>query len=130
MRGLFYVWHTHSGSVGRSIHNPLTPRFQPLPAAIPGFIRHSNRSESNRCIGSVLIVPVYSRNWIKEKAFGMAQDRLTRCIGRFPWIAVLVLLLINAERSQAQKVDLNGNGSSDVWELIYNSGSLLPDADA
>src|SRR5262245_5621976 len=59
----------------------------------------------------------------------MVQDRLTRCIGRCLWIPMLVLTLISVQRSHAQKVDLNGNGSSDVWELIYNAGGLGPNAD-
>src|SRR5690349_469002 len=42
----------------------------------------------------------------------------------------LVLALAACERIQAQKLDLNANGMSDVWEQIYNAVALDPDLDS
>jgi Protein of unknown function (DUF1800)/PA14 domain/CHRD domain/Bacterial TSP3 repeat len=43
----------------------------------------------------------------------------------------LVLALVAATGPlQARTVDLNGNGMSDIWELIYGAGSLDPNGDA
>jgi hypothetical protein len=42
---------------------------------------------------------------------------------------VVVVALAACERLQAQKLDLNGNGMSDVWEQIYNAAGLDPNAD-
>jgi hypothetical protein len=39
-------------------------------------------------------------------------------------------VFLAAPPSRAQMVDLNGNGMSDIWELIYNAASLDPNGDA
>jgi uncharacterized protein (DUF1800 family) len=41
----------------------------------------------------------------------------------------LIFALAACECIQAQKLDLNGNGMSDVWEQIYNAVGLDPNAD-
>src|SRR5882724_10698981 len=41
----------------------------------------------------------------------------------------VVLALAACERIQAQKLDLNGNGMSDVWEQIYNAVAMDPNLD-
>ncbi len=43
-------------------------------------------------------------------------------------LATLTLCLA-AMRARAQMVDLNGNGMSDIWELIYGAGNLNPNVD-
>jgi len=42
----------------------------------------------------------------------------------------LILALAACERIQAQKLDLNSNGMSDVWEQIYNAVALDPNLDS
>src|SRR5260370_709705 len=42
----------------------------------------------------------------------------------------VVLALAACERIQAQKLDLNGNGMSDVWEQIYNAVAMDPNLDS
>src|SRR5258706_3146185 len=44
--------------------------------------------------------------------------------------AAFCLLLLGAERASAQKIDLNVNGMSDVWEWIYGATGLTPGGDA
>src|SRR6516162_5539832 len=44
--------------------------------------------------------------------------------------AVLSALLLAPAVLHAQKLDLNGNGMSDIWELVYNAGALDPNGDA
>ena len=39
------------------------------------------------------------------------------------------VLLLTANRSRAQMVDLNSNGMSDVWEWVYGAASLDPNVD-
>jgi hypothetical protein len=58
----------------------------------------------------------------------------TPLVKHFPhpaWLLVLTLLLCGAGPSavRAQKVDLNGNGMSDIWELMYGAQSLNPGDD-
>src|SRR3954462_14497196 len=43
--------------------------------------------------------------------------------------ALLTLLVFAGASLRAQKVDLNTNGESDVWEQIYGATGLNPDAD-
>src|SRR3974390_3068984 len=45
-------------------------------------------------------------------------------------IALWVLLLSRPGFVQATMIDLNGNGMSDIWELIYNANGLDPNADS
>ena len=46
------------------------------------------------------------------------------------WLLLGVcLFLLAADRSRAQRVDLNGNGMSDVWEWIYGATGLDPNED-
>ena len=40
------------------------------------------------------------------------------------------ILLFAALHARGQMVDLNGNGMSDIWELIYNASGLDPNGDA
>lgn len=51
---------------------------------------------------------------------------LTQCVSS----AALFLLLVNPVSSKGQMVDLNHNGMSDIWELIYGAAALDPNADA
>ena len=41
----------------------------------------------------------------------------------------VVACLLGMHRLAAQSVDANGNGMSDIWELIYGAGALDPDGD-
>src|SRR5215475_15670293 len=43
---------------------------------------------------------------------------------------VVLFALAACERIQAQKLDLNGNGMSDVWEQIYGAVALDPNLDS
>src|SRR5204862_2513794 len=43
---------------------------------------------------------------------------------------VISITLFAATVLQAQKLDLNANGMSDVWEQIYGASGLSPNADA
>lgn len=45
-------------------------------------------------------------------------------------MAIVCLCLINPHALPAQVVDLNGNGLSDIWELLYGGSHLDPAADA
>jgi uncharacterized protein (DUF1800 family) len=45
-------------------------------------------------------------------------------------LCALLVALVACERIQAQKLDLNGNGMSDVWEQIYNAVALDPNLDS
>ena len=46
------------------------------------------------------------------------------------WLVLAAcLLLVLANRSRAQMIDLNGNGMSDVWEWVYGATGLDPNAD-
>jgi hypothetical protein len=49
---------------------------------------------------------------------------------RLAGLAVLWAALIAPGILHAQKIDLNGNGISDIWELVYGAGSLDPNGDA
>src|SRR5690242_15633008 len=42
----------------------------------------------------------------------------------------LLLALAVPARVHAQKLDLNSNGMSDVWEQIYNASALDPNLDS
>src|SRR5207244_11279987 len=42
----------------------------------------------------------------------------------------VVACLLGMHRLVAQSVDANGNGMSDIWELMYGAGALDPDGDA
>ena len=44
-------------------------------------------------------------------------------------VVSLFLFLLGAGRAHAQMVDLNGNGMSDIWELMYGADGLDPNAD-
>src|SRR3974390_1632258 len=45
-------------------------------------------------------------------------------------VAASSAILFAAASSKAQIVDLNGNGMSDIWELIYGASALAPGGDA
>ncbi|MGH7968478.1 MAG: hypothetical protein ACREIC_07080, partial [Limisphaerales bacterium] len=42
----------------------------------------------------------------------------------------ITLVMVAAGRAEAQMVDLNHNGMSDIWELIYGASALDPNGDA
>ena len=44
--------------------------------------------------------------------------------------AALLAAFLSAEPLPARTVDLNGNGMSDIWELIYGASALDPNADS
>src|ERR1041385_3807110 len=44
--------------------------------------------------------------------------------------AAVALLVFGTTGLHAQKVDVNTNGLSDIWELIYGTTGLDPDADS
>lgn len=58
----------------------------------------------------------------------MPNPRVRRVCGLS--ILGLCLVLVCPLRTQGQMVDLNGNGMSDVWELIYGAAGLDPKGDA
>src|SRR2546427_1763407 len=47
----------------------------------------------------------------------------------FLLVAAMSLLMLGAGRAAAQKIDLNANGMSDIWEQIYGATGLDPTAD-
>ena len=52
---------------------------------------------------------------------------------RLPWrllYGLAAFLVLSTSLLRGQIVDLNGNGISDVWELIFEAGSLDPQGDA
>src|SRR4051812_12226884 len=51
-------------------------------------------------------------------------------IGLVSHFCALVFALLACESIQAQKLDLNSNGMSDVWEQIYNAAALNPNLDS
>src|SRR5262245_815173 len=57
-------------------------------------------------------------------------NRLTKHAGLSLGCLVFLLTIFGGNRGQAQKVDLNANGASDIWELIYSAGALDPNADS
>jgi hypothetical protein len=56
------------------------------------------------------------------------------CLKRHWWrltsLAALLVVLTAPGRAHAQKIDLNGNGMSDIWELIYGASGLASSSDA
>src|ERR1043165_6285654 len=55
------------------------------------------------------------------------SKKITGLVLRF---SVVVLALVACARTHAQKLDLNSNAMSDVWEQIYNASALDPNADS
>src|SRR5438445_610756 len=45
-------------------------------------------------------------------------------------VVALAALLFGLRPSQAQMVDLNANGMSDIWELLFGASGLDPNGDA
>src|SRR5437016_826406 len=45
-------------------------------------------------------------------------------------VVALAALLLGPGAVQAQMVDLNTNGMSDIWELLFNASGFAPNADA
>src|SRR6267378_2658874 len=64
-----------------------------------------------------------------EKVFPMmtCSKKTVGIVSRF---CVVLLALMACERIQAQKLDLNANGMSDVWEQIYGAVALDPNLDS
>src|SRR5579863_8953652 len=57
------------------------------------------------------------------------HDRLRKFAPQAAVRVALFVFLLLARGAQAQMVDLNGNGMSDIWELIYGASGLDPNAD-
>src|SRR5579863_3421636 len=55
-----------------------------------------------------------------------ARNRLVRLL---TVLFAVALFLSCAPGLRAQMVDLNGNGMSDIWELLYGASGLNPSAD-
>src|SRR5256886_419514 len=51
---------------------------------------------------------------------------LKKPITRLSRFALLPLLLCAAGQIHAQKIDLNSNGMSDIWEFVYGASGLDP----
>ena len=49
---------------------------------------------------------------------------------RLASLTALWAAMITPELLHAQMIDLNGNGVSDIWELVYGAGGLDPSGDA
>ena len=49
---------------------------------------------------------------------------------RLAILAVLAAVMIAPGRVGARTIDLNANGMSDIWELIYGASGLAPNGDA
>src|SRR5215471_5982523 len=49
--------------------------------------------------------------------------------GTWPIVA-LAALLLGFRPIHAQMVDLNGNGMSDIWEILFGASGLAPNGDA
>jgi Protein of unknown function (DUF1800)/PA14 domain/CHRD domain len=45
-------------------------------------------------------------------------------------VSCLIIMMAGTVRSPAQMLDLNGNGISDVWELMYGASGIDPNADS
>src|ERR1043166_2970947 len=58
------------------------------------------------------------------------RTRLNNHLHRSWPVLALAALLFGLRPVPAQMVDLNSNGMSDIWELIFNAGGLSPNADA
>src|SRR5260370_24386164 len=58
------------------------------------------------------------------------RSALKKCWCRVSVLVVLAGLLPGAGLLQAQMIDLNGNGMSDIWELLYGANGLDPNGDA
>jgi hypothetical protein len=52
--------------------------------------------------------------------------RILRC----SWIALIVVSFFAARAAHAQMLDLNGNGTSDLWELLYGAENFAMDFDS
>ncbi len=53
-----------------------------------------------------------------------------KLIGRLLFVTALFLFMAGATCLHAQIIDANGNGMSDIWELIYGATGIDPNADA
>ncbi len=58
------------------------------------------------------------------------RTRLESLFSRLTCALVLSAALLAPAASHAQKIDLNTNGVSDVWELLYAAGALNPNLDS
>ncbi|HWV98127.1 MAG TPA: DUF1800 family protein [Candidatus Acidoferrum sp.] len=58
------------------------------------------------------------------------RSALKKCWCRVSVLVVLAGLLPGAGLLRAQIIDLNGNGMSDIWELLYGASGLDPNGDA
>src|SRR6266566_9491646 len=54
---------------------------------------------------------------------------LTKCVRRLWPMVTLAVLIFGAVYGRAQMVDLNANGMSDIWELVFGAGGLDPNGD-
>src|SRR5437867_2191147 len=62
------------------------------------------------------------------KIFSLPRRRSSfQIIGLFP--LAIAMMLLCPSRLHAQKLDLNSNGMSDIWEQIYGATDLDPNAD-
>src|ERR1051326_2108020 len=60
----------------------------------------------------------------------MRNSSLWKGMGRLSRIMAICFSLLAAARLSGQIIDLNGNGMSDIWELIYGADWLDPNGDA
>ena len=49
---------------------------------------------------------------------------------RLASLATLLAVMTTPGRAHAQKIDLDSNGMSDIWELVYGGSGLDPNGDA
>src|ERR1019366_1231570 len=55
---------------------------------------------------------------------------LKKLFHRLPRLGALLTAMIVAGSVHAQMIDLNSNGMSDIWELVYGASGLDPNGDA
>src|SRR5216117_1689184 len=53
-----------------------------------------------------------------------------RFFSSWPFVLALLVIFSGLGTARAQKIDLNANGMSDVWELLFGAAGLAPNADA
>ena len=69
---------------------------------------------------------------LMKRRFAVSSAKMTSSVSLLRRIASLpaILILIGALASPAVALDLNGNGLSDIWELVYGAGALTAGGDA
>src|ERR1017187_3253724 len=90
-------------------------------------------TDAPRCRTAVVWAELSLRSWRTALSVVIETPPMHLCsknpFCRLASLAVLVAVVIVPGRVHARTIDLNSNGMSDIWELIYGAASLDPNGD-